>query len=148
MEEEKKKNGEVTLADTRTSLLNGYIRKTKLFTTEEGISIEVRQPTVGQRARMLKAGGITGQHGENHDLGAMQIAAVIECCYHPGSGKRLFEWTDQDVLEGLPTTSWFDDVATLAMNMMNQEPEEAGKPSPKTTSESPSSGSPKSSVEL
>tara|TARA_R110002012_G_scaffold310912_1_gene519585 strand:- start:46 stop:489 length:444 start_codon:yes stop_codon:yes gene_type:complete len=143
------KNGEVTRDSTRTSLLNGYIRKSEIFTTDDGVSIEIKQPTVGQRSRMLKAGGITGAtSSETADLGKMQIAAVIECCYLPGTGKKLFEWTDLEVLEALPTTSWFDQVASVAMNLMNVEPEEAGKPSSETTSDSPSSSSQKSSAEL
>ena len=57
-------NGNISVEDTRTALLNGYIRKNKLFTTEDGISIEVRQPTVGQRSRMLAAGGISAKDND------------------------------------------------------------------------------------
>jgi hypothetical protein len=146
-EMEEEKNGTINRDETRAGLLNGYLRKSQLFSTDDGITLEIKQPTVGQRSRMLKAGGITGgSTNESADLGAMQIAAVIECCYLPGSSKRLFEWTDQAVLESLPTTSWFDEVATIAMNLMNAEPEAAGKPSSKTTSDSQSSSSQKSSV--
>ena len=137
-------NGNVSVEDTRTALLNGYVRRTKLFTTEDGISIEVRQPTVGQRSRMLAAGGISTTKSELDDIGAMQIAAVIECSYHPGTGKRLFEWTDKEVIENLPTSAWFDDVAALAMNMMGDEPAEAAEELPKKESGSTSSTSPKS----
>lgn len=136
------RNGSISIEDTRTALLNGYVRKTKLFTTEDGVSIEVRQPTVGQRSRMLAAGGISTKNSELDDIGAMQIAAVIECAYHPGTGKRLFEWTDKEVIENLPTSAWFDDVAALAMNMMGDS--EAAEELPKKESGSTSSTSPKS----
>lgn len=138
-------NGHVTIEDTRTALLNGYVRKNKLFTTEDGISIEIKQPTVGQRNKMLAAGGLSGKSGDVSDLGAMQVAAVIECCYHPGTGKRLFEWTDEDVITALPTSSWFDKVAGIAMELMSDEPAEAAKTLPKKESVSTSSSSPKSS---
>tara|TARA_R100001230_G_C5639275_1_gene145678 strand:- start:215 stop:667 length:453 start_codon:yes stop_codon:yes gene_type:complete len=137
-------NGGVSLDDTRAALLNGYVRRTKLITTENGVMIELREPTVGQRARMLKAGGITSTNTDISEIGAMQVAAVIECCYHPGTGKALFNHTDVEVLQGLPTQSWFDEVATAAMGMMSTEPDEAGKPSEETESDSPSSSSPAS----
>ena len=136
--------GSVTRDDTRTALLNGYVRKTRLYTTEDGVSIEVRQPTVGQRSRMLAAGGLDGKSAEVNDVGAMQVAAVIECCYMPG-GKRLFEWTDEEVIKQLPTTSWFDDVAGLAMELMSSEPAEAADSLPKKVSGSTSSSLPKNS---
>ena len=136
-------NGHVSIEDTRTALLNGYIRKNKLFTTGDGISIEVRQPTVGQRSRMLSAGGLSTKNAEVTDIGAMQIAAVIECCYHPGTGKKIFEWTDEEVIQNLPTSSWFDDVAVLAMGMMGDEPGEAADALPKKESGSTSSTLPK-----
>lgn len=132
-------NGGVSLDDARTALLNGFVRKNKLFTTEDGITLEIRQPTVGQRSRMLKAGGLNASNANVSDIGAMQIAAVIECCYHPGSGKRLFQWTDEEVIQNLPTSSWFDEVAGLAMDLMNSEPAEAGKPLNTTASEDQSS---------
>ena len=75
----------------------------------------------------------------------MQIAAIIECCYHPGTGKKLFEWTDEEVISNLPTSSWFDDVATEAMNLMSVEPEEAAKALPKKESASTPSSSQKNS---
>ena len=138
-------NGHISIEETRTALLNGYIRKNKLFTTKEGISIEIRQPTVGQRSRMLAAGGMSTKNQDLDNIGGMQVAAVIECCYHPGSGKKIFEWTDEDVIKSLPTTSWFDEVATIAMEMMSDEPSEAAKALPKKESASTSSTSPKPS---
>jgi hypothetical protein len=136
-------NGTITRDETRTALLNGYVRKTRLYTTEDGFSIEVRQPTVGQRSRMLSAGGIDGKTTEVNDIGAMQVAAVIECCYMPGTGKHLFEWTDEEVIKQLPTSSWFDEVAGLAMELMSSEPSEAADSLPKKVSDSTSSSSPK-----
>jgi hypothetical protein len=138
-------NGHVSLDQARTALLNGFIRKNKLFTTEEGTTIEVRQPTVGQRSRMLQAGGLNASNANVNDIGSMQVAAVIECCYHPGSGKRLFQWTDEEVISNLPTSSWFDEVAGIAMDLMNTEPSEAGKPSSKTEKDEASFSSPASS---
>ena len=131
-------NGEVTLDQTRTALLNGYVRRSKLVTTDEGVTIELREPTVGQRSRMLAAGGVSASNSDITDIGAMQVAAVIECCYHPGTGKKLFNHVDKESIEALPTASWFDDVATAAMNLMSAEPDAAGKPSPEIKNDSTS----------
>ncbi len=139
-------NGSVTIEDTRSALLSGYIRKTKLITTDAGVSIEIREPTVSQRSRMLKAGGVTASSQDISDIGKMQTAAIIECCYHPGSGKRLFDWTDEEVIDSLPTHSWFDEVATACMEMMGGEPD-TGKPSSETESDLTSSISPMNSEE-
>jgi hypothetical protein len=140
-------NGEITIEETRTALLNGYIRRTKIITTEQGVSIELREPTVAQRGRMLRAGGLTGANANITEIAAMQVAAVIECCYHPGSGKKLFDHTDIEVIESLPTASWFDTVATAAMSLMNDEAEEAGKVLSETPSDLTSSSSPANSGE-
>ena len=138
-------NGGVSRDEARAALLNGYTRKTKLVTTDSGVTIELREPTVGQRARMLAAGGVTGQNTDIDDIGAMQVAAIIECAYHPGTGKQLFDHVDKDALEGLPTQSWFDEVASAAMALMSSEPDEAGKPLDETESDSLSSSSPPNS---
>lgn len=130
-------NGEVTLADTRQALLNGYVRKTQMYTTDDGVSIEIRQPTVAQRARVMKAGADANGNIEN--IADMQIAAVTEVCYHPGTGKRIFEATDHEVLSLLPTAIWFDKVAEIAMKLLNNEPAKAGKPSDETASAEASS---------
>lgn len=142
------KNGGITLDETRTALLSGYVRKTKLLTTETGVSIELREPTVAQRGRMLSAGGVSAANADITDIAAMQISAVIECSYHPGSGKRLFNNIDEEAIAALPTASWFDDVANAAMALMSEEPDAAGKPSSKTPSDSTSLPSPENLAEL
>jgi hypothetical protein len=96
---------------------------------------------------MLRAGGLTGANANITEIAAMQVAAVIECCYHPGSGKKLFDHTDIEVIESLPTASWFDTVATAAMSLMNDEAEEAGKVLSETPSDLTSSSSPANSGE-
>ena len=140
-------NGGITIEETRTALLNGYTRRTKIITTDQGVSIELREPTVAERGRMLRAGGMTASNTNITETAAMQIAAVIECCYHPGSGKKLFAHTDVEVIESLPTASWFDSVASAAMKLMNDEAEEAGKALEKTPSDLTSSSSPANSGE-
>ena len=131
-------NGVITRDSIRSKLLASKPRKTKIYTTEDGIDIEIRQPTVGQRGRMLKAAGISASQTDIKDIVAMQVAAIVECTYVPG-GERLFDWNDEEVLAGLPTNSWFDEVANMAMETMNVEGPAAGKPSEKTQSDSTSS---------
>jgi hypothetical protein len=134
-------NGGITLDETRSALLNGYVRKTKLITTDDGISIELREPTVGQRGRVFSEGGMSASEADIKDIAGMQIAAIIECAYHPGTGKPIFNYVDKEAIESLPTQSWFDLVATEAMNMMSGEPTVEGKPSSTTVSDKPFSTS-------
>jgi hypothetical protein len=118
----------------RALLFNGYVRRTELHDCGNGVTIELRQPTVGQRSRILQRGGLN-TNGEIDDLGALQLATVIECCYCAESGERLFDWTDEDIIKGLPSSSWFDEVSTKAMGLMSTEPAQAGKRSSETTSD-------------
>lgn len=135
-------NGKITRDDIRAKLLRSRTRNSKTYVTEDGIEIEIRQPTVGQRGRMLKAAGVGTGGTDIQDITAMQVAAVVECAYVPG-GENLFSWEDEEVLRELPTSSWFDEVATIAMEVMNVEAPEAGKPSSETKSDSTSSSSQK-----
>tara|TARA_Y100001963_G_scaffold97272_1_gene133844 strand:- start:787 stop:1221 length:435 start_codon:yes stop_codon:yes gene_type:complete len=135
-------NGVITRDSIRSKLLATKPRKTKIYTTDEGVDIEIRQPTVGQRGRMLKAAGITATNTEIQNITSMQVAAIVECTYVPG-GEQLFDWNDEETLASLPTSSWFDEVANLAMETMNVEGPAAGKRSQKTKSDSTSSSSEK-----
>ena len=139
-------NGVITRDSIRSKLLATKPRKTKIYTTSDGVDIEIRQPTVGQRGRMLKAAGITATNTELKDIVAMQVAAIVECVYVPG-GEKLFDWNDEQVLADLPTSSWFDEVANLAMETMNVEGPAAGKHSQKTQSDSTYSSSESNSAE-
>ena len=112
----------------RSKLLGGRKRASKIIEIDECLEVEVRQPTVGARSRIMKAAGMSAGSQDVSDLGALQIAAVVQCCFVPGTNERLFDATDSGALEELPTADWFDDVSSAALDLMNAEPEAAGKP--------------------
>ncbi len=112
----------------RSKLLGGRKRARKLFQIEGGIEIEIRQPSIGARSKIMQAAGMSAGSQEVTDLGALQIAAVVQCCFVPGTNERLFDLSDSEALEELPTADWFDDVSSAALDLMNAEPEAVGKP--------------------
>ena len=112
----------------RSKLLGGRKRATKLMEIKPGVEIEIRQPSVGARSKIMKAAGMSAGTQDVTDLGALQIAAVVNCCFVPGTNERLFDVSDSGALEELPTADWFDAVSAAALDLMNAEPEAAGKP--------------------
>ena len=116
-----------TKADLRSALLAGKKRVSRLVEISDGISIEVRQPTVGARSRIMAAAGVSAGSTDVTDLGALQAAAVVQCCFVPGGNDRIFEGADKAALLELPTNEWFDEVSGVALELMNTEPEKAGK---------------------
>jgi hypothetical protein len=98
------------------------------LTIDDGIEIEVRQPTIKIRSRIMAQAGISAEKGAMTDLAAIQIAAVVFCAFVPGTNERIFDAADRQALEEMPTNDWFDEVQSAAMSFMNNEPEAAGKP--------------------
>lgn len=139
-------NGKITIDETRAALLNGYTRRTKLVTVAGGVSLLIQEPTVAQRGRILKHGGMSTSQTEASDFTGMQVAAVIECVLDPATQKKIFSYTDEATLTALPTNIWFDEVAKECMDMMSGDPE-AGKPLSETQEELISSSSPPNSEE-
>jgi len=122
MSEEKSKRDAL-----RSALLGKPKRISKIIEIAEGVEIEIRQPTVGSRSRIMNAAGVSASSQDLNDLAAIQIAAVVNCSFVPGTSERIFDAADRGVLEELPTNQWFDEVAGVALDLMNSEPEKAGK---------------------
>lgn len=112
----------------RASLLGKKTRASRLMDLGDGVEVEIRQPTVGARSRIMQAAGVSAGSQEISDLAALQISAVVHCCFVPGGSERIFDAADSDVLRELPTNEWFDDVSAAALDLMNAEPEKTGKP--------------------
>lgn len=122
MSEEKSKRDAL-----RSALLGKPKRISKIIEIAEGVEIEIRQPTVGSRSRIMSAAGVSASSQDLNDLAAIQIAAVVHCSFVPGTNERIFDAADRGVLEELPTNQWFDEVSGVALELMNSEPEKAGK---------------------
>lgn len=91
-----------------------------------GVDVEIRQPTVGQRSRILTAAG-GGTTGEIKDFSKLQIAAIMSCCYVPGTQEHVFEKADEKSLMDQPAGGWVDELAAEAVRLMNTEAEQDAK---------------------
>lgn len=68
--------------------------------------IEVRQPTVGARDRITKAGMKINRSGTTMDMDLdlckRRVHALIESCYVPGTNEKVFTLADEDALNAEP----------------------------------------------
>lgn len=114
-----------------------------------GVEIEVRQPSVAARGKIMQrsrdnektqqiARGKSSKDKNAKDVdtqdilssldyGKMQVWAVIMCSYVPDTDERVFDESDFDSLYNRPSGGFIDRLSTIAMNLMNVEPEEDAK---------------------
>jgi hypothetical protein len=90
-----------------------------------GQQVEVRQPTVGQVTKMA----------ERKDKVAAIVAIMIEYCYVPETGEKVFEPSDKDALLDMPTGQWLTDLNAAIEELTGVNVKEAEKNSEGTTSE-------------
>jgi len=105
----------------------------------EDMEFEVRQPTVAIRGRIYqKALPSNIDRSENEeemaqslmsrvDYAQLQIWAVIECTYVPGTDDNVFESSDFEALSQLPAGTFLDDLSSAAMKLLNVKPKEDAK---------------------
>lgn len=80
---------------------------------------EVKQPTVAARAAILKAAKAQGGDADKIEIGALQVEAVMRCTFVPGTSERVFEDADRDSLMQQPAGSFVDDLAAVALDLLN-----------------------------
>jgi hypothetical protein len=83
----------------------------------DGREIEIREPTVKDRAAIFRAAKIPGT-GE-FDNARVQVEAVMACAFVPGTQEKVFEVADLDMLLAQPVGGWFDDLQVAAMTFIN-----------------------------
>lgn len=105
----------------KEELRNGILGASTKFARESitdpatGVTYEVMQPTVRQRAEIRSKSIKEGT--TDVDVYEFQVLAVIELTVVPGTKERVFERSDKDVLYSLPTGGFIDDLFALAFNM-------------------------------
>lgn len=109
----------------------------------EGVDYDVRQPTVGQRAKILAASrqkkvaaNGTTELGDV-DATLLHIHAVISCTFDPCTNTRVFEPADVDALLEDLTGGIVDVLGQVAMRLMNVTAPKAQAPSETTQSGAP-----------
>ena len=107
------------LADVRSNLLG----KTPKFKSEivlaDGTEIEVRQPTVGQRALITKKAECTNGKNVDFDYAAFLLWSVIFSSYLPGTDQLVFSPEDYKTLSNMPTGGYIDDLQEAAQRLNN-----------------------------
>jgi hypothetical protein len=97
--------------------------KKEVVELEEGLTVEIRSPSIKQRNQLFKAAGMKIAKNEEDvanklDPMELMLLAVIELTYDT-TGNKLFTLADRDGLLDLPAGSWYDKVAQAAMRMLN-----------------------------
>jgi hypothetical protein len=99
---------------------------------------EVRQPTVKQRGEILRKSEVVTNERKERDVAKLTVWQVIDLTYIPGTQERVFDKKDYNWLMGLPTGTWFDELANASGRMM-QLADTASKNSDKTEPDKASS---------
>jgi hypothetical protein len=84
--------------------------------------LDVVQPSVGARGRILTAAGASG--GKVEDPGKLQTLAILECVVVPGTLERVFSAEDFQAIYEWPAGGWPDVLWAQVAQVMN--PDTAG----------------------
>lgn len=117
----------------RAALLSGVRKAASELVEVDGVTFEVRSPSVLARSLIFKAGDL--KDGQPQNLARMQAEVIIRCTYEPGTDTLVFESADVDALLASPSGGAFDKLSTAAMGMMGRAQEDAAKNSEPTPSE-------------
>ena len=97
-------------------------RRSKLVTFQwdgEAVTVEVRQPTVAKRTKILER----GMKKDLVDAEEAKWLAILECAFAPGDDKALFDARDRDNVLAQPDA--FDALSTAAIQILHPESEAA-----------------------
>lgn len=98
------------------------------------VEVEVRQPTVDQRAKILAAAGMMAEDAAKRDMGKLMANAVVHCCYFPGTNVPVVDSVDLPRMLASPAGGWVDTLGGVAVRLMNVEAPAAAKKSEPTES--------------
>lgn len=123
---------------TRDALRAALLGSQRKFRSEvievAGLRVEVRQPSIKERARILKEGKAQSGDADRMDLAKMFVTAVIACCYDPDTGDKVFEDANAEELLGMPSGSFVDVLGSKALELMNVDEKELSASFPETPS--------------
>lgn len=135
---------------TNTALLdtrNAFLAKPKprsAIVEFGGRKVEVRQPTLGERSRIIRDSqimkGSADKDGDvevRTDSAEMQVLAIICCSYLPDSNTKIFSMADREELKSHFAGGGIDALAKAAIKLFNVKEGDAAKKSEPT----PTSGS-------
>lgn len=91
-----------------------------------GQKVTVRQPSIGDISRYITA--------STEDKKNQLILLMIDYCFVPGTTEKIFEHTDYDSIEELPTGQWMMQFQQVWSELAGLDTEEATKNSEETDS--------------
>lgn len=119
-----------------------------------GEKIEVRQPTIGERARIIRESqtlkGTSTKDGDGAevelktDSAELQALAIICCSYLPGTDQRVFSPADREELKAHYMGSAIEELANAAIKLFNVKESDAAKKSGQTPTSTSGTSSPES----
>lgn len=120
---------------------------TKNIVDYNGIKIEIRQPSIGGRAEIMRKCKTTfkdmdGEERETFDMWEFLTMAVIYCSYVPGTEEKVFEEGDYESIFESPTGSFIDEFSTELIKILNVDEKQIEKNSVAILKEDSSTGSP------
>jgi hypothetical protein len=108
--------------------------------TFNGISVDLRAPTIRERAAIARASkaeeGVGPHRVEITDMAKFQALMVIASTFVPGTMTKVYGPEDVDTMVNSQAGSWFDYLQREVMDLLN--PEKIAKNSTPTTSSSAS----------
>lgn len=119
----------------RAATLGKAGKKRSVIIEVQGLKVEVRRPSIAKRTAILKAGG---SDPKNIDWGKLQIEALLQCVFIPGTEEHAFERADEAVLADADPED-FDEAYQVAMKLLSVDREAIEKNSERIPSESSSS---------
>lgn len=112
--------------------------KSRIIETED-TQVEVRQPSIKARSNIFRRAKVQSGDRDRMDMGELQITAVIECCFVPGTVERVFSEADRESLENAPAGSFVDELSSAVLELLNVDAEDLAKNSVGTPNDSSSS---------
>lgn len=89
------------------------------------VMVEIREPNLTERASILRAAKLGGANdGTKAEIDTLQVETVIRLTYVPGTNIRVFDDVDKRALLAQPAGGWLDDLAEVALPMLNLASEE------------------------
>lgn len=120
----------VTLRDSELPKVDeGSEKKHPPLLDEAGVPlvVEVREPSIAARGAILKASKAASGKTDDIDIAALQLEAVVACTFVPGTQQPVFEAGDRQALLNQPPGGYFDELAAVALRLMNVESEKAAE---------------------
>lgn len=94
-------------------------------TLSNEIEIEMRQPTKGQRNKMIAESRM--DDGESINPMDFMMRVIINCTHVPGKNAKVFTPKDLDRLNNLANADWVDELVEIAQEIVSIRREELEK---------------------